>query len=145
VRPRIQMRGRRGRRAHAALGLLGVVLALILGAAASGPSSTPRALGASQPEEVTPQTDAAIPAQEVLMLGSSPEEAPDETWGIGKVGGESQSGWTIVRYTAGEGWTLGPPILDGSGSALSGFAPVASELAGSIRYHRVGLSPTVIR
>ena len=51
------------------------------------------------------------------MLGSSPQEAAGETWGIGKVGAQSQSSWAIVRYTPESGWSLAPAILDGSGAS----------------------------
>ena len=36
--------------------------------------------GAGEP---TPQTDDSVPATRVTMLGSSPKEATDETWGMG--------------------------------------------------------------
>lgn len=123
---------RHRRRALAALALAAGVPALVLGVASLRPGGTPRALGLTAAAEVTPQTDAAIPAHEAVMLGSSPEEAPDETWGIGKVGALGQSTWAIVRYTSESGWTLASPMLDGAGAALSGFAPAESQLAGSI-------------
>ncbi len=106
--------------------------ALVLGLASLRAGGTPRALGQPASGEVTPQTDAAVPAHEVVMLGAAPEEAPDETWGIGKVGAQSQATWAIVRYTSETGWTLASPMLDGSGAALSGFVPAESQLAGSI-------------
>jgi hypothetical protein len=123
-----------GRAPRAAVGLVVAAVAsgLILLGLGFGPTGTPGALGQSPAPEVTPQTDAAVPAHEVVMLGSSPQEAPAETWGIGKVGAQSQATWAIVRYSSGAGWTLAPPILDGSGSLLSGFVPAEGNLAGSI-------------
>ncbi len=51
------------------------------------------------------------------MLGSSPEEASDETWGLGSKDGVS----ALVRYTPETGWTLGPALENAAGEALSGF------------------------
>lgn len=129
--PRATIRVRRS--ALCGLVLAASAAALILTGAVFGPSGTPWALGQpSASPEVTPQTDAAVPAHEVVMLGSSPQEAPAETWGVGKVGAQSQAAWAIVRYTSETGWTLAPSILDGAGKSLSGFVPAAGNLAGSI-------------
>ncbi len=123
----------RTRRALAALAIVvASACALILTGVIAGPSGTSGALGQSPSPEVTPQTDAAVPAHEVVMLGSSPREAPGETWGIGKVFGQSRGNRAIVRYSSEDGWTLAPPMLDSSGEALSGFVPAESNLAGSI-------------
>ena len=110
-------------------GVGGGAVALLLVGAVAGPGGTSRALGQSAPADVTPQTDAAIPAQGVIMLGSSPQEAPGETWGIGKVGNSS---WAVVRYSSSEGWSLAPPIRDGGGNTLAEFHPDESALAGSV-------------
>ncbi len=55
------------------------------------------------------------------MIGSSPLEAPDETWGIGRASGGTK--YALVRYTTAEGWTLGPQLLDSTGQPLEGFTP----------------------
>jgi hypothetical protein len=110
------------------------VLVFALVAVELGLGGAPRALGQAPPGEDAVQADAAIPAQEVTMLGASPGEAPDETWGIGKRT-DSSSEWVIVRYTTEGGWTLAPPIQNGAGEPLSGFVPnqsSAGELAGPI-------------
>ena len=128
----IAREGTRARRALAVgLALVACVCALVLSGATSGLTGPSGALGQGPAPEVTPQTDAAVPAHEVVMLGSSPQEAPAETWGIGKVGAQSRATWSLVRYTAETGWMLAP-ALGASGGALSGFAPAAGSLAGSI-------------
>lgn len=100
-----------------AIALGSLVLAVLVGL----PGATSRAgaqVGGEEAGEVTPQTDASIPATHVTMIGSSPKEATDETWGLGlnRVG-ES----VLVRYTPETGWSLGPALLDSSGEPLSGF------------------------
>jgi hypothetical protein len=77
-----------------------------------------RAVAQTAAGEPTAQTDDSVPAPRVTMIGASPQEAPDETWGIGQ-GEEGTS--TLVRYTAGGGWSLGPPLLDAAGRPLTGF------------------------
>jgi hypothetical protein len=113
------------------LGGLGMTLVLVL----AGPGSVSRA--ASGVAEPTPETDASVPARDVTMIGSSPQEAPGETWGIGLHEGES----TLVRYAQGAGWSLGGELLDAEGKPLRGFLldhpeggryPFASPLAGTI-------------
>ncbi len=115
----------------AAIALLGLLATLPLSGvtAAGGPA---RALAEPRAGEVTPQSDASLPAHEVVMLGSSPGEAPAETWGIGKVGAQSEASFAIVRYTAETGWTIAPQILGAGGEPLSGFKPAESPLAGAI-------------
>ncbi len=122
----------RARRALAGLAIVACAAALILTGAPAGPTAATRALGQSPSPEVTPQTDAAVPAHEVRLLGSSPQEAAAETWGIGKVGAQSRATWAIVRYSSGEGWKLAPSILDASGNPLSGFVPAEGNLAGTV-------------
>jgi hypothetical protein len=68
--------------------------------------------------EVTPQTDASVPATHVTMIGSSPKEAADETWGLGL---NRAGASTLVRYTPEAGWVLGPGLLDSTGQPLAGF------------------------
>lgn len=121
----------RRRRGLAVLALMASAFALILAGVASL-GGTQRAVGQTSPVEVTPQTDAAVPAHEVVMLGTSTKEVSGETWGIGKIGAQSQSSWAIVHYTPEEGWTLAPSPLDGAGNPLSGFSPVEDNLAGSL-------------
>ncbi len=75
------------------------------------------AAAASPPGEVIPQTDDAIPARGVTMFGSSPSEAPDEAWGIGR----SHGATAIVRYAAGAGWSVAPGPLKSGGEPLEGF------------------------
>jgi len=109
------------------LPLVGVLVVLgVLTLALSG--NLPGGAGtraAAQPAsvETTPQTDASVPARNVTMLGSSPAEAPGETWGIGQVGSQSHPSWTIVRYSTAEGWSIAPSPLDAAGQPLSGFEP----------------------
>ncbi len=128
-------RRRRGGRALVAPTTAAVATIAILLGASLAPSRASHAIGeahAGAAEEVTPQTDAAAPAHELLMLGASPAEAADETWAIGKIGAQSRATWAVLHYVAGTGWTLAPPILDGSGNPLSGFVPSQSPLTGSI-------------
>jgi hypothetical protein len=78
----------------------------------------------------TPQTDASVPARQVTMIGASPSEAPDETWGIGQSNkGSGVPVAVLVRYTD-SGWSLGPSVLDATGKPLSGFEPSGGALAG---------------
>jgi hypothetical protein len=97
-----------------ALGVL--VLGMLFGAPGSGGGSRAAAQtgGAG---ETSAQTDASVPARLVTMIGSSPGEAPEETWGLGQDGGAA----ALVRYTPETGWTPGPALLDSSGAPLSGF------------------------
>jgi hypothetical protein len=73
--------------------------------------------------EPTAQTDDSIPAHEVMMIGSSPLEAPDETWGIGTVESDGHPSYVVVRYAEGAGWALAPSFLNAAGQPLSGFEP----------------------
>jgi hypothetical protein len=132
----IDSRKARVRRRRAALGLfvLGALLAAtLLGSSVLGGSS--RAIAQLAPGEPTPQTDDSVPASHVTMIGASPNEAPAETWGIGQNGADSG---VLVRYVRGEGWSLGPALLNSAGQPLSGFTPdqsnsgVTSPLAGQM-------------
>jgi hypothetical protein len=96
----------------ASLGALALAVAVLTGSPAS--SHAAPAGGAGEP---TPQTDDSVPAADVTMLGSSPREATDETWGLGVRNGTA----TLVRYTPETGWTLGPALLNAAGEPLSGF------------------------
>ncbi len=115
-----------------ALGLLaavGFVLLQTLGGVSRASS------GGGEP---TPQTDDSVPAASVTMIGSSPGEAPAETWGVGLKEGGGAFPSVLVRYTTQDGWTLGPELLDAHGKALEGFRlyrpnqGAASPLAGQM-------------
>jgi hypothetical protein len=99
----------------AALALLGALALAITGVAGSPVSSHAAPSGAAG--EPTPQTDDSVPAVRVTMLGSSPGEATNETWGLGIEGGDA----TPVRYTPEAGWTIGPALQDSGGNPLLGF------------------------
>ena len=112
------------------LALVILAPALVLSGALGG--APQRAAGQASAAEVTVQTDGAVPASGVRMMGSSPQEAPGETWGIGQTQSQGQQSWTIVRYVEGAGWSLAP-MLDGQGATLSTFAPAGeSPLAGQM-------------
>jgi hypothetical protein len=121
--------------------LLAVLVAIVCGAcvlailgAAGG--DVQRAAGqAGGGEEVTPQTDASVPARNVIMIGST---SAGETWGIGQLGSESQPTTSMVRYTEGAGWAPAPTLLDAAGQSLAGFAPDASPLTGEMTANGAG-------
>jgi hypothetical protein len=118
LRSRIGRVARRPPSLLALLALGALVGALLVGLDGSAGVSR-AAAGASEP---TPQTDAAVPAGKVTMIGSSPGEAPGETWGVGEVGeGLGASPSRLVRYTSEAGWGLGPALLDSDGRPLQGF------------------------
>ncbi len=91
-----------------------------------------RASGEAGAGEPTAQTDDSIPARSVTMIGASPAEAPNETWGVGQVGPQGSPSYAIVRYSSDGGWTLAPDPLDSAGQPLSGFAPARGFLAGEM-------------
>jgi hypothetical protein len=113
--------------ACAAASLMATALALAGGG--------PRAAAQTSPGEPTAQTDDSVPASRVTMIGASPQEAPDETWGIGS---SEEGAAQLVRYLAGSGWSPGPALLDHEGDQLSGFkldqpgADAPSPLAGQM-------------
>ncbi len=111
------------------LGVLGLVGTLMPAGVLLGLGVTPRAVAQPASTEPTPQTDASVPARNVMMIGSTEAEAPGEheTWGIGTPSGSSaeSAGAVVVRYTRGSGWSLGP-------SLPSGFKLEASPLAGQM-------------
>jgi hypothetical protein len=107
-------RGRSRQPAICALGLLGALALAVTLLTGSPASSRATPAGAAEP---TPQTDDSVPATHVTMLGASPAEANDETWGLGVQDGSS----TLVRYTPETGWTLGPTLQSSAGQPLSGF------------------------
>jgi hypothetical protein len=108
----------RGRLGRCALGA--AAFAPLLAAALWLPGSgvTSHAEGQTSAGEPVPQTDASLPARDVTMIGSSPQEAPGETWGIGRYNGAA----VVVRYTDETGWSspaLG--LLDSGDQPLKGF------------------------
>lgn len=91
---------------------------LALALALSGALRTSRAvavLGGNGPDAT--QTDDSLPVGSVTLIGSSPAEAPAETWGVGEQDGTA----LLVHYTPATGWTLAAPFLDAGGQPLSGF------------------------
>ncbi len=116
--PHAIVAGRRRRR-RLLLGALALgALAVIALSGAPGPGGASPADGQTGGSgEPKPYTDASVPAHDVTMIGASPEEAKDETWGIGIEKGAS----ALVRYTPETGWSLGSALLNASGQPLSGF------------------------
>jgi hypothetical protein len=103
-----------------------VLAALALTGRLPGPGAASPAVAQSGSAEPTPQADASLPAPKVTLIGSSPLEASNETWGVGSLdAGSSPS--VLVRYTSQTGWSLGPALLDNAGHPLSGFRLDASE------------------
>jgi hypothetical protein len=114
--PRSTIRRRR-RRAALLLGCL-VATGVLAGVLLTGPSAVGgNASAAPSPGEIVPQTDDAVPARGVTLFGSSPSEAPNEVWGIGR----SHGATTIVRYATGTGWSVAPGPLTTGGAPLEGF------------------------
>ena len=111
----------------AALALL-IALAFSLAGGGHSVGSASGQVALAEPEAETDET----PARDVMMLGSSPGEAPGETWGIGEVASQQQPTWVIVHYDTASGWSVAPGPLDGSGAPLAGFEPDHSFVAGSI-------------
>lgn len=98
--------------------LAAVAVALALTGALPGPGATSRAAGAPGETETQPYTDDSVPARNVTMIGSSPQEAAGETWGVGLYDGAS----VLVRYASASGWSLEEHgLLDVAGQPLSGF------------------------
>jgi hypothetical protein len=125
--------GLRSRRALGATALVAALLLLLALIGGLGPGGATRASGQSSAGEApTPQTDASVPARGVIMLGSSPGEAPNETWGIGEVGSQSRPSWALVRYASDSGWSLAAAPVDAAGHPLSGFEPARSSAAHSV-------------
>jgi hypothetical protein len=115
----------------ATLALLVGALLVVFATGLPGPAGTPGAVGQTSAGEVTPQTDDAVPARGMVLIGASPSEAPNETWGIGEVGGFNSGAWALVRYADGDGWSRAP-WLDSSAQQPSGavLKPAGTPLAG---------------
>jgi hypothetical protein len=112
--------------------LLAGLAALAAVGALGGLDPISHAAGQQGQGRPTAQTDDSIPARRVTMIGSSPAEAADETWGIGEVGAEGSQAFAIVRYTADGGWELAPSPLDAAGQPLCGFQPASGPLTGEL-------------
>jgi hypothetical protein len=104
-----------------AAGLAALAGALILVGVLPGPGSTSGA--AAQPTQggEAPYTDASVPARNVTMIGATPNEAPEEVWGVGEAASQN----VLVRYVQGSGWSLGPGLP-------AGFKLASSPLAGQV-------------
>jgi hypothetical protein len=100
------------RRLAPALGLAAattLVLLLVLGILGSASRA------AFAPPPPTAQTDDAVPAGDVTMIGATPEEpgaGDGETWGIGSEVG-SRATNLVVRYTSQQGWVRAPALPEG--------------------------------
>lgn len=114
----------------------------------NGLPGTGSSRAAAQPASVepTPQTDDSVPAHNVTMIGASPSEAPDETWGIGESGEGAGASAVLVRYSTETGWSLGPGLLNSAGQPLAGFkldqpegSPGPSPLAGQLTADGAGM------
>ncbi len=93
--------------------LLALAVVLALTGVLPGPGATSRAAAQPGSGETVAQTDDSVPARERDMIGSSPAEAPGETWGIGEVGSDrTRIPAGIVRYTTAGGWSLAPGPLN---------------------------------
>jgi hypothetical protein len=124
----------RRRRASSAVGVAivaGVIAASAIGVV-RGLDLVSRASGEAGAGEPRAQTDDSIPARSVTLIGASPQEAPNETWGVGQVGPQGAPSYAIVRYSSDSGWTLAASPLDATGKALSGFVPANGFLAGEM-------------
>ncbi|HTB71304.1 MAG TPA: hypothetical protein VK707_10010 [Solirubrobacteraceae bacterium] len=112
-----------------ALTLAALVALALTGALGAGGGAPALAAGAGEP---TAQTDDSLPARDVTLIGSSPGEGPNETWGIGQVGPQGAPSYAVVHYGSDSGWSLGPGLLTAAGQSLEGFQPAAGPLAGEI-------------
>jgi hypothetical protein len=113
------------------LALTLVALVVLEATGAFGGADQP-ALAAAGSGEPTAQTDDSVPARNVTMIGASPDESANETWGIGQVGAQGSPSFAIVRYSSEGGWSLGPSVVDAAGNSLEGFQPAAGSLAGEM-------------
>ena len=82
--------------------------------------------------QVYAQTDDSLPARHVTLIGSSPQEGPGETWGVGELGPINSDDFGIVHFSAGQGWSLAPSPQDSEGRRLRGFRPAPSALTGAV-------------
>src|SRR5580700_5817209 len=108
------------------------LVAFTLASGLPGGGGTGKASGQATAAEVHFYTDDAVPANSVMMFGASPEEAPNEAWGIGRAGQAGTPNYVIVRYAAGAGWTRAPAMLNSTGQLLEGFTPAKGVLAGQM-------------
>jgi hypothetical protein len=124
-------RRRSASRAFGVAIVAGVVAASAIGVV-RGLDPVSRASGEAGAGEPTAQTDDSVPARDVTMIGASPGEAANETWGVGQVGPQGSPSHAIVRYSSDSGWTLAPSPLNFSGQGLSSFVPASGFLAGAM-------------
>jgi hypothetical protein len=89
---------------------------------------SPRTSGSTESYPAIPSAQPVLGAPEgMTLIGSSPAEAPGETWGY------TSGGFTIMRYSdETDTWQSYAPPLDGEGHPLEGFTPAAGPLAGSV-------------
>jgi hypothetical protein len=109
--------------------LAAIVLALSLAGVLIATAGAPRAVAQGSSGEPVAQTDDSVPASDVTMIGSTPDEAgggAGETWGIGRSATEA----VPVRYTHGE-WGLAPGLRDENGNPLTEFELDTPEAIGS--------------
>jgi hypothetical protein len=133
------------RRALARPRLWGCAAVLLVGALAVGlgarvlwSGATPRAV-AEPSGGVAVQTDDAVPARGPVMIGSSPSEAPAETWGIGEVGPFNGGRFSIVRYVEGAGWSLSPWLRADGQPGEGVLKPAGSPLTGETTPNGAGM------
>jgi hypothetical protein len=124
--------------ARRVLVVLAGALALGLAVSLLGPAATPRAVGDTS-SAVSVQTDDAVPARGPVMIGSSPAEAPGETWGIGEVGAFNGGAFTIVRYSEGAGWSVAPWLRADGQPGEGVLKPDSSPLTGETTPNGAGV------
>ena len=112
--------------------LLALALAAVAALQLTGVLAKTRPALAEGAGEPTAQTDDSIPAREVTLIGASPNEGANETWGIGKVGSEGSPSFAIVRYSSDGGWSLDQGLRDSTGGSLEGFQPASGALPGEM-------------
>jgi hypothetical protein len=137
--PKSKTTARHRRRLLGVFALVGALIAVTLAGGLPNGAGTVKAAGQAAAPEEHFYTDDAVPANEVVMFGASPKEAPAETWGIGQAGQGGTPNYVIVRYAAGAGWTRAPAILNGAEQPLEGFTPAKGVLAGQMTPNGTGV------
>lgn len=134
--------------ALALAGLPALTGALVLAGVLPGAGATPGAAAQSGTGEVRPYTDASVPARNVTMIGATPREAPEETWGVG----ESGSRTVLVHYIQGSGWSLAQELQLPGGAFKLDASPLAGQmtpqgdgvLLGTLTREGAGSAPAVL-
>ena len=109
---------RRRAAALAATAVCALIIAAALLSAAGVPSaSLQSAAGLTGAPRDIAQTDDSLPASKVTMFGAAAQESAGEVFGIGRYRNQA----TVVHYTPGGGWSIGPELLDSGGDPLQGF------------------------